>query len=189
MEKKNDSSLSKELEQSRIKEKELRIRVEDLSDFIENASLPLHCVNGSGIIIWANQTELDLLGYSKEEYVGTHICNFHADKKVCEDILARLIRKETLINFSATLETKAGKHIPVLINSNVRWDGDKFIHTRCFTRDISNLKFLEQDMVKLMKDLEDKVMTLEKDNSSLKEKLSLNDAQLIEKGLSHSSLA
>lgn len=37
--------------------KELALRLEELNDFVENASLPLHWVNAEGIIIWANQAE------------------------------------------------------------------------------------------------------------------------------------
>ncbi len=136
----NDIELLKmQLIESRKREKNLEVRVEELSDFIENAALPLHWVNGSGVIIWANQVELDFLGYTKEEYVGKHISNFHADKEVIENILSRLINKETLKNYPAKLKAKSGEIKPVLINSNVLWEGDKFIHTRCFTRDISDL--------------------------------------------------
>jgi two-component system sensor histidine kinase VicK len=112
----------------------LEERIHELEDFIENAALPLHWVNGSGIITWANKFELDMLGYSKEDYVGRHIANFHADKDVIEDILKRLTNKETLINYPAQLVAKDGSIKKVLINSNVFWKDGKFVHTRCFTR-------------------------------------------------------
>src|SRR5688572_15558461 len=88
--------------------KELEVEVEELRDFIENASVPLHWVNGSGIIIWVNQAELDLLGYTKEEFVGKHISSFHADKDVIEELLTRLGKKETLENYPARLKCKNG---------------------------------------------------------------------------------
>lgn len=34
---------------------ELTAKVEELADFFENASIPLHWVDEKGIIIWANQ--------------------------------------------------------------------------------------------------------------------------------------
>ncbi|HEV7783526.1 MAG TPA: PAS domain-containing protein [Chitinophagaceae bacterium] len=165
------ASLEEQLANSRVREKDLQVRVEDLEDFIENASIPLHWVNGSGIITWANQVELDLLGYGKEEYIGKHISNFHADKNVCEDILTRLIRKETLYNYPAMLVAKNKKYIPVLINSNVRWDGDKFLHTRCFTRDISDLKKIENDKVSLINELQEQNSALKAELRSLKNEL------------------
>lgn len=126
------------------REKELERRVEELTDFFENASLPLHWVNSEGVIIWANQAELDSLGYTKEEYIGHPIAQFHADYHVIEDILTRLTNNETLLNYPARLQCKNGQIKHVLINSNVLRKEGKFIHTRCFTRDITDLKREEE---------------------------------------------
>jgi PAS domain S-box-containing protein len=116
---------------------ELRNRVDELTDFFENASIPLHWVDGNGVIIWANQAELDALGYNKEEYIGYPISDFHADAEIITDILNRLINNETLYDYSARLKCKDGSIKHVLINSNVLRKDGKFIHTRCFTRDVT----------------------------------------------------
>jgi len=123
---------------------QVRRREEELADFIDNASLGLHWASADGIILWANQAELDLLGYTKDEYVGHHIRKFHADSPVIEDILRRLSAGETLLNYEARLRAKDGSLKYVLISSNVRWEGDKFLHTRCFTRDITARKETEE---------------------------------------------
>ncbi|RYE58990.1 MAG: PAS domain S-box protein [Sphingobacteriales bacterium] len=117
---------------------------EELSDFIENAAIPLHWVNGEGIIIWANQAELIALGYEKEEYIGQPIANFHADENIIQDILSRLINNETLHNYRARLKCKDGTIKHVLISSNVLRKDGNFIHTRCFTRDITAMVLEEQ---------------------------------------------
>lgn len=117
----------------------LQARVDELSDFIENASLPLHWVDKNGYITWANQAELDALGFTKEEYVGASITNFHADQEVISDILTRLSNNETLHNYPARLKCKDGSIKHVLISSNVSRKDGEFIHTRCFTRDITEL--------------------------------------------------
>ncbi len=121
-------------------EEELRQKEQDLTDFIENAAVGLHWVGPDGTIIWANQTELDLLGYTRDEYVGHHIAEFHADEDVIRDILQKLSNKETLHGYEARLKCKDGSIKHVLISSNVRWSGEQFVHTRCFTRDISEMK-------------------------------------------------
>jgi len=158
------TSLKTELERAREVEKELREQVEELRDFIENAALPLHWVNWSGIIIWANQIELDVLGYTKEEYIGKHISKFHMDQDIIEDILVRLINKETIVNYPARLKCKNGDVRHVLINSNVLWKDGQFIHTRCFTRDITELKKAEAQKV-------DQIITLEEANKKLRQDL------------------
>ncbi len=66
----------------------------ELSDFFDNASVALHWVGPDGIILRANQAELDLLGYAREEYVGRHISTFHVDRDVIDAALARLFRGE-----------------------------------------------------------------------------------------------
>jgi PAS domain S-box-containing protein len=132
------------IEQLETENKRLRERNEELEDFIENSSVPLHWVDGNGIIVWANKAELDALGYSKEEYIGRNIKEFHADENVIEDILIRLANKETLHNYEARLKCKDGSIRNVIINSNVFWKDDKFMHTRCFTRDITAIKELDK---------------------------------------------
>ena len=150
------------------REQQLEKEVTQLRDFLENASMPLHWVNGSGIIIWVNQAELDFLGYTKDEYLNQHISKFHADKETIEDILRRLINKETLLNYSARMVCKNREVKDVLINSNVFWEDDKFIHTRCFTRDVTQLRTVEREKEALIKKLEARVRELENENNTLK---------------------
>ncbi|HTG43467.1 MAG TPA: PAS domain S-box protein [Verrucomicrobiae bacterium] len=115
---------------------ELRRKESNLRDFFENATVGLHWVNGEGTIIWANKTELSMLGYSREEYIGHNIMEFHADGCVIQDILSRLTKGESLHDYESELRCKDGSLRPVLIDSNVLFENGKFIHTRCFTRDI-----------------------------------------------------
>jgi transcriptional regulator with PAS, ATPase and Fis domain len=38
-----------------------------------SAPVGLHCINSSGIILWANKMELTLLGFTREQYVGQQV--------------------------------------------------------------------------------------------------------------------
>jgi PAS domain S-box-containing protein len=111
-----------------------------LRDFIETSTIGLHSVGGDGTILWVNQAELDLLGYAREEYVGRNIAEFHADASVIEDLLGRLSRGETLLDHPARLRHHDGSIRHVLINSSVLFGDGKFVHTRCFTRDVTALR-------------------------------------------------
>lgn len=115
----------------------------DFADFLENAIVPLHWVAADGTILWANRAELELLGYPREEYVGRHIAEFHVDSEVIKDMLARLARGESLRDRDARLRRKDGTIRDVLISSNVLWRDGAFVHTRCFTADVSERKRLE----------------------------------------------
>ncbi len=116
----------------------LRRSESNLRDFVDNAAIGLHWVGPDGEILWANQTELDMLGYTHDEYIGQNIIEFHDDKRVIADILARLLKGETLQDHEATLRTKDGSLRHVMINSNALFENDVFVHTRCFTRDVTD---------------------------------------------------
>jgi PAS domain S-box-containing protein len=118
-------------------EEPLHCRPPELVDFLERAPVGLHWVGPDGSILWANQTELELLGYPREEYIGHHIAEFHADADVLADILQRLTHHETVHDYEARLRCKDGAIKHVLIDANVRWEDGRFIHTRCVTRDIT----------------------------------------------------
>ena len=120
-----------------------------LRDFIETSTIGLHWLGADGTILWVNQAELDLLGYSREEFVGRNIAEFHADESVVNDILGHLSRGETLRDYSARLRHHNGSIRHVLINSSVLFEDGKFIHTRCFTRDVTSLK-QEQEVHRLL---------------------------------------
>lgn len=126
----------------------------DYLDLFENGAIGLHFVGPDGIILNANQAELDFLGYTRDEYIGRHIAEFHVDIDVINDILTRLSRKEILRNYEARLRAKDGSVKHVLITSNVLWQNGEFAHTRCFTRDITERKQAEEERERLLNDLQ-----------------------------------
>ena len=119
-------------------EEALRRSEAELTDFFENATIGLHWVGADGTVLRVNRAELDLLGYSREEYVGRNIADFHVDQEAIEDILSRLQAGEVLSDYSARLRCKDGSIKHVRINSSVFREQGRFVHTRCFTRDITN---------------------------------------------------
>jgi PAS domain S-box-containing protein len=114
-----------------------------LSDFFENSAVALHWVGADGTVIRVNQAELDLLGYSREEYEGHHISEFHADRHVIEEILMRLQAGEVLHDYDARLLCRDGSIKHVRINSSAYCEDGRFVHTRCFTRDITERRRTE----------------------------------------------
>src|SRR3954470_1587214 len=90
----------------------------ELKACLDHAAEGLHWVGPDGTILWANQTELDLLGYSRDEYIGHNIAEFHVDRAVIDDILARLTNGQTLLAHEARLRHRDGSIRHVQINSN-----------------------------------------------------------------------
>src|SRR5215472_179733 len=114
-----------------------------LRDFIETSTIGLHWVATDGTILWVNQAELDLLGYAREEYVGRNIAEFHADESVINDMLGRLSRGETLRDYPTRLRHRDGSIRHVLVDSSVLFEDGNFVHTRCFTREVTNSKHMK----------------------------------------------
>jgi PAS domain S-box-containing protein len=137
------SGIGRDISERRRADEALRRSQAELEDFVENSLLGLHWVGPDGIIVWANQAELDLLGYRRDEYLGRHIAEFHADPAVIETILERLGRNEQVSNYEARLRCKDGSIRHVLISSNVYFENGEFVHTRCFTNDITERKQAE----------------------------------------------
>jgi PAS domain S-box-containing protein len=130
-------------------EKALQEREGELTDFLQNAVIGMHWVAANGTILWANKAELALLGYEADEYIGHHICEFHADRAVVEDILQRLDRQEELHDYEARLRCKDGSIRDVRIDSSVFMRDGSFVHTRCFTIDITEKSRIEQAAFRL----------------------------------------
>jgi len=116
---------------------------EVLEDFFEHAPIGLHVVAGDGTILRANKAELELLGYSAEEYVGRPVADFHADEHVVEEILARLSRDEVLDRYPARMRAKDGSIRHVLLTSNAEVLDGKLVKTRCFVLDDTGRKLAE----------------------------------------------
>jgi PAS domain S-box-containing protein len=120
-------------------QEDARLKDRDLADFFENSAIGLHIVSGEGIILRANKAELDLLGYPADEYIGRHVAEFHADAPVIGDILKKLSCNEKLDRYPARLRAKDGSIKQVQITSNSRFTDGKFVNTRCFTTDVTEL--------------------------------------------------
>src|SRR5438445_421160 len=91
-------------------------------DHTSNQSARAHWVGPDGIVLRVNKTELDMLGYAREEYVGHPIAEFHVDPPVIEDMLRRLHAGEVLRDVEARMRCKDGTVRHVLIDSSVLWE-------------------------------------------------------------------
>lgn len=68
--------------------------------------------------------------------VPPHIADFHAGRAIIESAAAG----ETIVRRAARLRCQDGATKPGLAGSNVLRHDGKSVHTRCFTRDVTELK-------------------------------------------------
>ena len=130
---------------TRRKQDELAIRRSqaELTDFFEHASIGLKWFNPDGTILRVNQAELDLTGYAREELIGRNVADIHCDREVIDDILERLRHGEIVRDYEARLRCKDGSIKIVRIDSSAYFEDGKFVHSRWFTRDITDRRRTE----------------------------------------------
>ena len=124
----------------RRSEMALRHSEQELADLFENATLGIHWIGPDGIVLRANRAELEMLGYSREEFIGHHIVRFHADQDTLRDILDRACRGENLYDYEARLRCKDGTIRYVQMNSSSYWENNDLVHICFFMHDITDRK-------------------------------------------------
>lgn len=110
---------------------------QDLLVSLDSLAIPMYIIDAHGIIQHANQAELDLLGYSRDEFIGRHIADFHVDKASAADMLNRLVRGEALQDHESELRRRDGRICTVLITSGAQDTDGASEYIQCFTQDIS----------------------------------------------------
>jgi len=137
--------LREEVAERRRIEEQLRHSQRTLTDFVENAPLGLHWLGPDGTVLWANQAELDLLRCPREACVGRPVAEFFDDPAVCADLLRRLAADEAIQNHEVRRRCPDGTVRHVLLDANVYREEGRFIHARCFTRDVTEQKRAEAE--------------------------------------------
>jgi PAS domain S-box-containing protein len=116
----------------------------EIREFFENATVGLHWAGPDGVVQRVNRAELEMLGYDTSEYVGQHVAGFHVDREVMEDVLRRIRAGEVVMGREARVRCKDGSIKHVLLDCSGYWEGGELLHTRCFTRDITDRKAVEE---------------------------------------------
>lgn len=117
---------------------------QELKELLDHAAVGLSFVDPSGLVLWANQTELDFMGFAEAEYVGKRFAEFMADPEVAADLLGRMSRNERVSSYEARLRTRDGSIKQVLIDGSGLIRDGVLIHSRISTRDITGLLEREQ---------------------------------------------
>src|SRR5258707_555864 len=97
-----------------------RLLREDLEDFFDRAMVGMHWESADGTILRSNQAELDMLGYTREEFVGRNIAEFHVDPAEAAEIRRRLRAGESVRDFEVRLRHRDGSIPHGLLNAHAR---------------------------------------------------------------------
>ena len=143
-------------------EEELRRSEEKYRTIFETAANLILSVNKDGVVVDCNNRIMQVLGYSKEEFIGISY-----EKYVHEDYrdetmgcLKYIIEKGVVNNFDSKLIRKNGDVIDVIINSSgLKNINGEFIYTICIVSDVTEerrtLETLKKSTEKLQKSNEE----------------------------------
>lgn len=138
-----------DLEARQEAQAELRRSEQNLSNFFNQAPIGLVWLSAAGVILRANQAQLDLLGYGAEEYVGHHFTEFSAAPSQGRELLKRLAAGETVRNMPMTRRRKDGKLRHVLVDANSFWSDGRFHYSSIFLRNITDRVELERELMQV----------------------------------------
>jgi len=119
---------------------ELRRRERDAHDFFENGAIGVHWVDADGVVVRANQAQLDLLGHDSGALIGQPMRRFHESPEAFDDMLRRATAGETLRNHEMRLLASDGSVRHVLMTCDVVVNAGAFQHLRAFTVDVTKEK-------------------------------------------------
>jgi two-component system, cell cycle sensor histidine kinase and response regulator CckA len=130
---------------------------ERLRDLFDNAPVGYHEYDRDGCITNVNRTDLEMLGYTREEMIGQPIWKFNVEEEtVHQQILAKLGGKmppgrELERNYLR----KDGTTLPVLIEDRfIKNEKGEITSVRVTIQDITERKRLEEDRERLIHDLQ-----------------------------------
>ena len=105
-------------------EAELKKYAEEISDLYNNAPCGYHSLDHNGVIVQINDTELEWLGYTRNELIGKKFLELipPADQIIFQRQFPEFQKNGVLTNITGQLIRKDNSILPVMINSTVMFD-------------------------------------------------------------------
>jgi formate hydrogenlyase transcriptional activator len=142
-----------ELQQKIKEQNELNLLLteseEKYHSLFDDAINMIHIINPEGYIIDVNKSQIEKLGYSKEEMIGKFILEIISPKRIEKD---KILIKETLGNkkaiqkYETIVLTKSGKELFVELNATPQIVKGKIVAWRGILTDITDRKNAEEKL-------------------------------------------
>jgi PAS domain S-box-containing protein len=138
--------VSRDITERKRAEEELRKSEEKFKDLYDSAPVGYHEYDTEGHITNVNRTDLEILGYSREEMIGQHVWKFNVEEDIArQQILEKLAGLwPPGRSLERTYRRKDGTTFPVLIEDRLNKDEQgRITGIRCTIQDITERKRME----------------------------------------------
>ncbi len=164
--------IGSDISKRKVMEKQLQTAMNDLQDLYDYAPCGYHSIDKNGYFVHINQTELQWLGYTREEVVGkmkfTDIIN--QNDHTFKDKFETFKNQGKIENVQFDIIGKGGQIVPVVLNATAVYDekGD-FLMTRSVMLDNADRKRQEAIIIKQTEKLQRYVDSLNALNTQFSE--------------------
>lgn len=105
----------------------------DLRSFLETAVIGMPWLAPDGTILWANRTELEIPGYSAEEYVGRGTADFVPDASAMAEMRRMVLSGETIRGYELPVRSGDGAIGWIRLDATPSIRNGKILQARSFT--------------------------------------------------------
>lgn len=141
-----------------IAEQRIEAAAKEILDLYDNAPCGYHSLDADGWVIQMNDTELEWLGYERDEVVGKMLFTEFLPAEYHESFWTNYRRFQqtgTLIDHEAVLRRKDGSAFPVVITSKaVRDEEGRYVRNRSTLFDLSEREAAERSVRQAMEEAE-----------------------------------
>ncbi len=134
------------LELNRTLEERVRERAAEVQDLYDNAPTGYHSLDAMGNLVRINQTELDWLGYRREEVIGRPFSDFifPAGLSTFQENFSTLKQRGWVRDLEYEFIRKNGSIFPILLNATAVYDADgNYVMSRSIVFDNTERKKAE----------------------------------------------
>ncbi|MBI4620667.1 MAG: PAS domain S-box protein [Desulfobacterales bacterium] len=148
--------ICKDITERKRLEDELRKTKTFLENILESSPNSIVVTDEKGVITYVNRCSEEVMGFSREERIGTHSSKYYASGPEVAKGLARLLKEKGQVqNYEAEFIKKAGGTVLASVSASLMRNADgKAIGTLGISKDITDLKRLENELLETKNYLE-----------------------------------
>jgi len=123
---------------------ELRDSEEDLRDFYQHGALGLQFIDPDGVILRVNPAQLEIAGYTEDEYLGRNLRDFWDDGPQLEHVFQLLRAGTPVENVEGTFLAHGDVRRDVILAGSPKLRDGRLAYARLFMRDVTERNQAQQ---------------------------------------------